>query len=50
MGRSQGRTEWWSYNFTAAAQTVGLNFVNSSSGAFSSVTNCPLSLAAGADV
>ncbi len=36
------------YNFTTAAQTVGLNFVNSSSGAFSSVTNCPLSLAAGA--
>ncbi len=35
------------YNFTTASQTVGLNFTNASSGAFSYVTNCPASLAAG---
>jgi subtilase family serine protease len=35
------------YNFTTASQTVGLNFANASSGAFSYVTNCPASLAAG---
>jgi hypothetical protein len=35
------------YNFTTATQTVGLNFANASSGAFSYVTNCPASLAAG---
>jgi subtilase family serine protease len=36
------------YNFSTAAQTVGLTFVNSASGAFSYATNCPASLAAGA--
>ncbi len=35
------------YNFTPTAQTVGLNFTNASSGAFSYVTNCPASLASG---
>ncbi len=36
------------YNFTPTAQTVGLNFTNSSSGAFSYATTCPASLTAGA--
>ncbi len=36
------------YNFTTAAQSVGINFTNASSGAFSYATNCPASLAAGA--
>jgi hypothetical protein len=35
------------YNFTPLAQTVGLNFVNAGSGAFSYVTNCPAMLPAG---
>jgi hypothetical protein len=35
------------YNFTGAAQPIGLTFANSHSGAFSYVTNCPASLLAG---
>ena len=34
------------YNFSTSAQTVGLNFSNASSGAFSYATNCPASLPA----